>query len=510
MTYAYVSMVQAGLALAAIAYLLIALTVVGRFRPDQGRGQPPGFTPPLTVLKPLCGNEPHLYECLRSFCVQDYPAYQIVFGIRDADDPARLLVERLMAEFPLADLVLVCDPRIRGPNLKVSNLINMMAACRHDIVVISDSDEVIDRSALAAVVAPLAESGVGAVTCLYAGTAVGGLASRLGASYINDWFLPSALVDNALSGVDGCWGPLTSVRRTALADAGGLEALVGYLADDNRLGRLLRQAGWEVRLSPHVVLTTAAESSLADLVSHEVRWGRTVRTCRARDHLLSLVTFPLPFLLALLAAAPTRWGIGLTALFLALRFSLHFSVRTRLAVPDRSSAWLLPARELLCFAVWAISLVGNRVTWRRRTYRITSDGGLAVDGLRRSPAPQSEGGVDWWFPLKVVGMVAVVIAVDWATPPEFEIFALYCAAVFVSARFGGLGQGVWAALLALISIVVQGVFQGNPYSSLQFFILAVANKAAVLAAVGVLTPRLRRAASEPATGVAEPIRLAAE
>ena len=375
MAYTYFTMAHAGLALAGIAYLLIALAVVRRFRPGGVADRDGRFTPPVTILKPLCGDEPHLYECLRSFCRQDYPAYQIVFGIRDANDPVRRQVERLMEEFPQADLSLVCDARIRGPNLKVSNLINMMAECRYDIVVISDSDVVVDHHALAAVVAPLAESGVGAVTCLYAGTAVAGLASRLGALYINDWFLPSALVDHALSGVDGCWGPLTAVRRAALADAGGLEALVGYLADDNRLGRLLRRSGWEVRLSPHIVHTTAAEADLAELLCHEVRWGRTVRTCRARDHLLSLATFPLPVLLGLLAVAPTRWGVGLTALFLALRFALHFSVRARLASVEMSATWLLPARELLCFVVWAISLVGSRVTWRRRTSRITADGG---------------------------------------------------------------------------------------------------------------------------------------
>jgi len=511
MAYTYLSMAHAGLALAGGAYLLIALAVVGRFRPGAADDTAGRFTPPVTILKPLCGDEPHLYECLSSFCRQDYPAYQIVFGIRDANDPAKRLVERLIAEFPDADLSLVCDARIRGPNLKVSNLINMMGACRHDIVVISDSDVVVDRHALAAAVAPLAESGVGAVTCLYAGAAVAGLASRLGALYINDWFLPSALVDHALSGVDGCWGPLTAVRRMALADAGGLEALVGYLADDNRLGRLLRQSGWEVRLSPHVVHTTSAETSLAELVSHEVRWGRTVRTCRARDHLLSLVTFPLPVLLALLAAAPTWWGAGLTGLFLALRFALHFSVRARLGWPGRRSAWLLPVRELLCFVVWAISLVGSRVNWRRRTYRITADGGLAVAGLREAAGLRTtEAGPNWGFSLKVVVMIVAAATVDWSTPPEFEIFALYATAVFVSARFGGLYQGLLAAVLAVVSIVIQGVFQGNPYSSAEFFALAVANKTAILAAVSMLTPRMCRLAARREVGDAAVSPVAAE
>ena len=492
-----VALAHAGLALAGIAYLLIALSVVQRSRLRAENGTGPAFCPPATILKPLCGEEPGLYQCLRSFCLQDYPVYQIVFGIRDSDDKARAVVERLMAEFPHLDLTLVCDARIRGPNLKVSNLVNMMAACRHDIVVISDSDVLVDPRALAAAIAPLAESSVGAVTCLYAGTAMGGLAARLGAAYINDWFLPSALVDHALSGVDGCWGPLTAVRRTALADAGGLEALAGYLADDNRLGRLLRRAGWEVRLCRHVVHTMSSEASLGELISHEMRWGRTVRTCRPSDHLLSLVTFPLPLLIALLAAAPTRWGAGLTILFVALRFVLHFAVRSRLPGPAKSSAWLLPLRELICFAVWAISLVGRRVTWRRRNYLITADGGLEVAGLRDGDPAEAETGWQWRFSLKVVAMISVATAIDWMTPPEFEVFALYAAATFVAAGLGGRWQGMLAALLAIVSIVLQGTFQGNPYSSTEFFLLAVANKMAVLAAVGVLTPRRRRDGPPP-------------
>ena len=107
-------------------------------------------------------------------------------------------------------------------------------------------------------------------------------------------------------------------------------------------------------------------------------------------------------------------------------------------------------------------------------------------------------------------MIAATAGIDWSTPPEFEVFALYAAVVFVAARYGGLSQGLLAALLAVVSVVIQGQFQGNPYSSPDFFILAVANKAAILAAVGVLTPRLRPVeATRPIEGV-EPTHVAAE
>jgi ceramide glucosyltransferase len=271
----------------------------------------------------------------------------------------------------------VVDGRGHGPNLKVGNLINMMAVCRHDIVVISDSDVLADPQALAAVVAPLAEERMGAVTCLYKGAATGGLASTLGALFINDWFLPSALVDFRLNGVDGCFGPLTAVRRSALAEAGGLEALVDYLADDNRLGRLLREKGWKLRLSRHLVHTMVGEDGLGALIRHELRWSRTVRACRPWDHVLSVVTFPLPLLLTLLALHPTPLGGFWLAVYGGLRLALHRAVRARAGLQAPPASWLLPLRELLCFLVWGLSLIGNHVYWRRREYRITAGGRLA-------------------------------------------------------------------------------------------------------------------------------------
>src|ERR1700728_5442562 len=78
----------------------------------------PAFAPPVTVLKPLCGKEHELYECLRSFCEQDYPRFQIVFGVADGADPAAEVVSRLQREFPKLDLKLVGDRRQHGSRLK--------------------------------------------------------------------------------------------------------------------------------------------------------------------------------------------------------------------------------------------------------------------------------------------------------------------------------------------------------------------------------------------------------
>lgn len=370
----------------AVAYQALAIRHVRRFH----RAPVPAvsFQPPVSLLKPLCGDEPRLYECLRSFCTQDYPAFQLVFGVRSANDPAVATVRRLQAEFPALDLTLVTDAREHGVNPKVSNLINMMAACRHDVLVVADADVEVGRHALAAVVAPLADPTVGAVTCPYQGVPVNGIAARLGALHISDYFLPATVVDEALGGVDGLFGPLSALRRSALAAIGGFAAVRDHLAEDNRLGRLIARTGWRVVLSRHTVDTMVGETSLAALLRHEIRWARTGRSCRGAAHLMLPITFPLPFLLGLLALQPS-WAAGGAVLLIGLlRLVLHYSLRQRFRMRFPASPWLLPLRETLSCAVWLASLVDGPVRWRDHEYRLLKNG-----QLRPLPCPARGGSV---------------------------------------------------------------------------------------------------------------------
>lgn len=486
-------------AIMGIAYLLLGIAHVLRFRETTG---PSGnFRPAVTVLKPLCGEEPRLYECLRSFCTQDYPAMQLVFGVRSASDPAIAVVHRLQAEFPALAIDLVIDGGMHGANPKVSNLINMMAAGRHDVIVLSDADVEVGPHALAAVVEPLADGRVGAVTCLYKGMPSGSLASKLGALYVSDWFLPSTVVDEAMNGMDGLFGPLCALRRQALNEAGGFEALRGYLAEDNRLGKLIRQAGWEVRLSRHAVDTMVSERTLSDLLRHETRWSRTGRACRGGEHLMLPVTFPLPLLLVLLALCPSVAGIALVGLVLALRVVLHYCVRSRFRLRSPSCPWLLPLRETLCFLVWVASLGGDCVRWRDRDYHVLRDG-------RLEPVLSGQTVSGQWWAAKGAFLVVMVGMMDWVAPVGIEFLAFYGGAVAITARRGGAQNGLLAALLSVVSIALQGTLMGNLYSSPWFFILAVVNKAIVLFGISyfMASNRKHRAgigASDPFTVPAE-------
>lgn len=363
------------LALAGIAYLLLCLRSMLAFR-EVASAPNSTFLPPLSVLKPLCGDEPRLYECLRSFCNQDYPNYQVVFGVRDSTDPAVAVVERLRLEFPQRDLSLVCDARIHGANLKISNVMNMMSACRHELLLVSDSDVEIGREGFRAIVADMAEPRVGAVSCLYKGAPTQRWVSVLGALNINSWIVPSVLLDRALNGVDACLGPVLLLRRQALDAIGGFASVANHLAEDHEIGDMLARADWGVRLSAYTVDTMVDEVDLGALFRHEVRWAHTVRAVRPTDHFLSVVTCILPLLLLLFMASPGWWSGAMVAVYLALRLWLNAVVNSRLILSRRAPLWMVPVRECLCFAVWVHATFSRGVVWRGQPFKLLSGGRL--------------------------------------------------------------------------------------------------------------------------------------
>jgi ceramide glucosyltransferase len=343
-------------------------------RPSKARSMPP-----VTVLKPLCGAEPGLLEHLRSFCRQDYPEFQIVFGVRDAGDPACAVVKQLAAEFPSVPVELVINPQLHGTNLKISNLINMLPYARHDILAMADSDAFVGSDYLATVTAPLLDQDVGLVTCIYRGTPTGRIWSRLGAMYINEWYVPSVLLA-WLFGYEGyVSGQTVCLRRDTLDAIGGLRVLANHLADDHRLGELVRGLGLRIVLSPYVVDGEHHEPTFGSLTRHELRWMRTIHVLRPRSFRLIFITFSFPLaVLGLIAAlsessfAAATWvlfGISLLA-----RLVLHFVHRLRDDRAPVSDLWLLPVRDVLICWVWCRSFFTSHVTWRGNEFDVGSDG----------------------------------------------------------------------------------------------------------------------------------------
>lgn len=372
----------AAVSLVGTLFLLTAAVAVSRFVRRSHDGGIAGV--PVTILKPLHGEDAQLYENLRSFCEQRYAAYQIVFGVRDADDRAIPVVERLIAEFPDRDLSLVVDPTIVGSNFKVSNLENMMALAKYDVFVIADSDMHVTPDYLGNVTAPLGDPAVGLVTCLYRGRAVDGLWSRLGAMFVNHGFLPAALIGEIMRPGNACFGATMALRRDTYLAIGGFTSLRDKLADDYALGAAVRRIGQKIVLSHHLVDTVIAEPSLADLLRHELRWARTIRLLAPFGFAASVLTHPVA--LALAAALLDGLSIPLLAILMVVVACRLVTVRLldRILGLAPTALWLVPIRDLLSFGVFVASFLGNQVAWRNRTFRIAADGRLVTDGDSRA------------------------------------------------------------------------------------------------------------------------------
>jgi len=342
----------------------------------------PPERPPISVLKPLHGEEPGLYENLRSFVEQDYPTVQMVLGANNANDGALPVADALIRDIPAAEIALVVGAPVKGSNLKVANLENMLPAARHDILVISDSDMRVDRRYLGAVAAPLHDPSIGLVTCLYKGVSTGGKWSELGALHINFGFLPSALVAAAL-GIDlGCFGATIALRRDTLCRIGGFVPVRDELADDQRIGEAVRALRLAVVLSRYLVEARVSEPSFAALWRHELRWARTVRTITPAGFVGSVLTH----VVAIAALGAVATGFGLTAsIFLGISLLLRWTTAGVIAGALGLAAnglWLLPVRDTLSFAVFVASFFGRAVFWRDQFFQVEPSGRMSIDGDR--------------------------------------------------------------------------------------------------------------------------------
>jgi ceramide glucosyltransferase len=355
------------------------------------RRQPPngGRWEAVTVLKPLCGDEAGLYDNLVTFCTQDYPRYQVLFGVRSPDDPAVQVVERVRREHPGCDTALIVDSRVHGGNLKVSNMINLIPHARYAWVVAADSDVAVRPDYLRSVTEPLADPGTGVVTCLYRGHPTGGLWSRVGVSFIDQWFAPSVRIAYAAARRAYGLGPTLAFRRADLDAIGGYQGLSDCLADDYWLAERIRRRGLRTVLS-HVVIAntvgpqpgvrnTGAEAGIGrlrfgELWARETRWLRTVCSLRPVGYAFLPITFTSPWLLLGVwldfcgAIPPPARGV-----LDAARWIVGLGLAARVLLPAKTAAtWrdfvsglvTVPLRDVLLWAEWAAAFGRADVVWR--------------------------------------------------------------------------------------------------------------------------------------------------
>ena|SRR5579872_1319497 len=336
--------------------------------------------PPVSILKPLKGIDPEIYESFRSHCVQDYTAdYEIVFGVSDATDPAVASVKQLQREFPALSIKLVVCPQVLGANVKVSNLQQMLGQSRYNHILVNDSDIRVAPDYLRNVTAPLMNGDIGMVTCLYRGVAAPTLGSQLEALGISTDFCAGVLVARHLEGgLNFGLGSTLVFRKHDLERIGGFKSIVDYLADDYELGRRIADLGLKVVLSEVAVETHLPAYDLRGFLAHQMRWARGVRDARLGGYIGLASTFGIFWaLLNLISFGVAPWTWALLGAMLLLRGIVAIRVgKTVLQDPQvLPGLWLLPLRDLIAVGVWIVSFFGHTVTWRGDRFKL-KDGRL--------------------------------------------------------------------------------------------------------------------------------------
>ena len=350
---------------------------------------PESQLPPVSILKPLKGVDPEIWESFCSHCEQEYPQFQLIFGVDDPGDSAVEVVRKLQAKYPNLSIDLIVCDRVLGANIKVSNLVQMLPVARHELLLVNDSDIRVPSNYLRKVITPLADASVGLVTCLYRAVASPTLGSRLEALGISTDFVPGVLSARFLEkGLHFGLGSTLAFRRGDLEAIGGFEALLDYLADDYELGRRIASTGKKVELSAAIVTTFLPAYTLVQFLRHQLRWSRTIRDARRWGYTGLVFTFGLPWaLVTLLAAHGAAWAWALFALTFAARLAVGFVAAVGV-LHDRQivrnqpfrneglrNILLLPLRDLIAPFIWAASFMGNRIHWRGECF-VLKDGKL--------------------------------------------------------------------------------------------------------------------------------------
>jgi len=336
--------------------------------------------PPVTIFKPVHGMELRLEENLESFFQQDYPAFEIIIGARDAQNPALQVAERVARRYPAIPSRIIVSGPPEWPNAKVFSLGKMIPAASNDFVVISDSDVKVGHDFLRNIVPPLLDPAIGLVTCLYKGVSAGDFWSLLEALGMSVEMPSGVVVANMVEGIRFALGPAVALRRDALERIGGIAATADYYSDDYVLGNKMWLAGYKVIFSHYFIEHVLTPRSLISTLGDQLRWMKSTRYSRPLGHVGTGLTYAMPFgILGMIAATtlgcPLLGGLLLCAAFLN-RFIQCIAVGWGLIRDHRSLyfSWLYPLRDLQGWLMWACSFMGRNFYWRGEKYRFMKNG----------------------------------------------------------------------------------------------------------------------------------------
>ncbi|MEO8371411.1 MAG: bacteriohopanetetrol glucosamine biosynthesis glycosyltransferase HpnI [Candidatus Solibacter sp.] len=362
------------LALVTGSLVYCVLTIIAAVRYRAVRPAPLRVAAPISVLKPLAGIDDGLEANLRTFFEQDYADFEILFAVRNPEDPAIGVVERLRAEYPAVPSQLMVTGEPPYANAKVYSLDRMLKAARYDLLVMADSDIRVTRGMLSAIAAEFQDAALGLATCPYRAVPGRSFWNTLEAVGLNTEFIGGVLVARMLDGMKFALGPTIAARRATLEGIGGFDAVKDFLAEDFVMGHLAAARGDGVILSSYVIEHRIGAQTLGANLRHRLRWNRSTRRSRPAGYVGQLFTNPLPLALMLWASRPEWWAVAAATLLLRAAAGVATAGYVLRDPLTARLFWLVPVQDVLSFLMWLAGFFGNTILWRGRKYYLQADG----------------------------------------------------------------------------------------------------------------------------------------
>jgi ceramide glucosyltransferase len=363
------------LALGPFVYYILAIWASSAyFRGNRRRvGKQSNRRPPVSILKPVRGLDREAYENFASFCLLDYPEYEILFCVNEASDPAVPVIEELQRDFPQRQIRLLIGAPHHGASGKVNKLCRLVEEASYDLLVISDSDVRVEPSYLQDVTAPFADRRVGAVTVFFRSLIAGSAGATLDAAGSSVEFAASALLSRRLEGVHFTLGATMATTKRIVREIGGFEALSNHYVDDYEVGKRITGLGYTVEFAATPVSMVYPRESLFQFLRHELRWTIGLRNVRPLGHAAMGLILGFPWTILAVLAAPTAAIASLYLLAYSVLRSATYLAIGAWGLKDsvvRRKWWLFPARDAVAFAVWVASFFSNHISWRGLEFNV--------------------------------------------------------------------------------------------------------------------------------------------
>jgi len=358
----------------------------------QPQAHDTNYLPPVSILKPLRGLDDNLFDNLASFCIQDYPEYEILFCLQDYNDPAYKVAKKIQDKYPDRHISLVIEKCTAGLNPKINNLIPAYRKSRHPYILISDSNVMVDKNYLREITRHTKDPDVGLVSNLIQGVggrSIGALFENL---HLNSFIIGSVSFLDKFLGMPCVIGKSMLMKKDDLETLGGLVAFKDILAEDFIIGREMKQRGKKIILSNYLVSNVNEYWDVKRFLNRHTRWGKLRWKIGGIKYLSELLANPV-FIAALpvLFQGPSRETVSCAALVGLIKiFGDAFIGR---AIEDSSAMTnfhqqslvvylLAPVKDILIGILWFAPLLSSTVFWRGNRYLIGRDS-------RLSPCPET-------------------------------------------------------------------------------------------------------------------------